>query len=1293
MVIEWFPRVLRAFRRSQLRFGRRPRQLRHALWTTHLASGTQPLEERVLLAVDLQPYALSGWSNKVVVSTQPGTNTDASAYTIGDYNYYLDAGMANFGTTNASAFHSTLTLDGTYQVTINSSSGLQSFFAASMQDYQFNTGFLSAGSHSYVFNVDSANEVSESDETNNSYTRSITVGLPSSSTSLSIPTVDILSATSGDWLETAGTIAANVSKIYSFSLANPSGLFLDLDSRDISSPLSGTLNAAMALYDVSGNLLATNDNGFDFRGFNTPSTVVSTASAAGFLDPAIYADLAAGNYYIAVAGVSGTTGEFKLRALADSNYSATVPVFNSNPGATDTLYLDFDGYSATDAWGTYSATPYSLDGNSSTFSPGERLAMKNLCRTTSEDYSPFNLNVTPVAPGSIVDGQSLRMVATNSSPSIVGQPSGTLGVALRPSYSNGTANDNVAFLFHSEFETYNGFGASLDGKIMAGGLEEGDTVSHEFGHSLGLRHYNSQTGNFAGNADIIPNAILATPKTGLSRAIWATGNADAGSNTTVSQDDVAVISSVGNTIGYRTDDYGDTAGSATTLVLSGASYSVNGIIQTIGDKDYFKFYASGSTTISVDVDEYINDLNTQLFLYSSDGVTQIGSSNPSSSYDATITQTLAAGDYYVQIASHGSYGEIGQYSLRIDLTENPPSITSNGGGATASISIDENTTAVTTVTATDPDSGASLTYSIVGGADAAKFAINSTTGVLNFVSAPNFDAPGDFDLNNIYDVVVQVSDGVLTDSQAIAVTVANINEAPAGTDNIVTTLEDSEYAFAASDFGFTDTSDSPANTLLAVKITTLPTAGSLTLSGNLVSAGQFLPVSSIGNLKFTPAANANGTGYASFTFQVQDDGGTSGGGVDLDQSPNTITVDVTSINDAPAGDDNTVTALEDTDYTLTAVDFGFSDADDSPADNLLAVIVNPSTAGTLKYDGNTVTGATTIPVADIDSGKLVFAPATNASGTGDASFTFQVQDDGGTANSGNDTSSEKTLTVDVTSVNDAPAGTDATVTTPEDTDYAFTAADFGFTDPNDSPANSLLAVKITTLPATGSLSLSGNPVTAGQFIPVAGIGNLKFTPASNANGYGYTSFTFQVQDDGGTASSGVDLDQSPNSITINVTPVNDGAPVLNPTGNPSLLSIPEDTFNSSGTSIKNLIAGTALGNSYITDVDATDPKGLALYSAPSSGGNWQYSLNNGGIWTTISGISPRPTPSSSPPMTPATPASASSPSPISTAPVRSTSAPGISPPAPMGASPTSPPTAAPRLSVLRRTVPPSPSPR
>ncbi len=108
----------------------------------------------------------------------------------------------------------------------------------------------------------------------------------------------------------------------------------------------------------------------------------------------------------------------------------------------------------------------------------------------------------------------------------------------------------------------------------------------------------------------------------------------------------------------------------------------------------------------------------------------------------------------------------------------PPAITSNGGGATAEVGVGENTTAVATVTATDPDANTTLSYSISGGADAGLFDINAATGALSFISAPNFEVPTDTGANNVYDVVVKVSDGTLTDTQAIAVIVANVNEAP-----------------------------------------------------------------------------------------------------------------------------------------------------------------------------------------------------------------------------------------------------------------------------------------------------------------------------------------------------------------------------------------------------------------------------------------------------------------------------------------------------------------------------------
>ena len=110
------------------------------------------------------------------------------------------------------------------------------------------------------------------------------------------------------------------------------------------------------------------------------------------------------------------------------------------------------------------------------------------------------------------------------------------------------------------------------------------------------------------------------------------------------------------------------------------------------------------------------------------------------------------------------------------------------------------------------------------------------------------------------------------------------------------------------------------------------------------------------------------------------------------------------------------------------------------------------------------------------------------------------------------------MTVNVTGVNDAPQGTSNTVTALEDNAYTFAAVDFGFSDPNDSPANTLSAVKITTIPGTGTLSDNGVAVSAGQSVTLADIsaGKLIFMPGANANGAGYASFTFQVQDNGGT---------------------------------------------------------------------------------------------------------------------------------------------------------------------------------
>ncbi|MBO0763811.1 MAG: cadherin domain-containing protein, partial [Hyphomicrobiaceae bacterium] len=133
-------------------------------------------------------------------------------------------------------------------------------------------------------------------------------------------------------------------------------------------------------------------------------------------------------------------------------------------------------------------------------------------------------------------------------------------------------------------------------------------------------------------------------------------------------------------------------------------------------------------------------------------------------------------------------GAIGTHDVAVSLVANhPPVITSNGGGATAAISYAENGIApVTTVTATDADAGQALAYSLDGGADAALFSIDPTTGALTFKTAPDFEAPADQDRNNVYDVIVKAADTgspSTSDTQALAITVTNVNDPPVITSN------------------------------------------------------------------------------------------------------------------------------------------------------------------------------------------------------------------------------------------------------------------------------------------------------------------------------------------------------------------------------------------------------------------------------------------------------------------------------------------------------------------------------
>jgi len=144
------------------------------------------------------------------------------------------------------------------------------------------------------------------------------------------------------------------------------------------------------------------------------------------------------------------------------------------------------------------------------------------------------------------------------------------------------------------------------------------------------------------------------------------------------------------------------------------------------------------------------------------------------------------------------------FTLTVKPVNDAPVITSGAGGDEASYTVLENSRAGTKVTATDPDAGAYQRYTIVGGADAAKFQIAYKTGELIFKAAPDFETPTDANRDGVYDVVVKVSDGKLSDTQTLHITVGDIaNELLRGT-SLDNTLQgsggaDRLYGYAGSD--------------------------------------------------------------------------------------------------------------------------------------------------------------------------------------------------------------------------------------------------------------------------------------------------------------------------------------------------------------------------------------------------------------------------------------------------------------------------------------------------------------
>jgi parallel beta-helix repeat protein len=354
--------------------------------------------------------------------------------------------------------------------------------------------------------------------------------------------------------------------------------------------------------------------------------------------------------------------------------------------------------------------------------------------------------------------------------------------------------------------------------------------------------------------------------------------------------------------------------------------------------------------------------------------------------------------------------------------------------------------------------------------------------------------------------------GAQSDSDPITLNVVSVNDAPQGTDTTVSTPEDTAYTFAMADFGFSDPGDAPANVLAAVRIASLPAAGTLTLNATGVIAGDLIAVGDIGAglLVFTPFAGANGVPYASFSFQVQDDGGVAAGGVDLDPTPNTLTINVTAVNDEPVAND--VSASGNEDDAQIAITLTGSDLEGPLASFRLATL--PAN-GLLYTDARLTTLALTGTdyAAAGNALTLYFVPAANWNGS--TTFQFTATDGGGLSDA-----SAATATVNVAPVNDTPAAVG---------DAAATNENIPVTSGNVL-ANDSLGDAPTTIVAFDALSVQGGTV-------VLGAGAFTYTPAASFSGT--DTFSYTIQDNDGersTATVTVTVANVANDPPVNIVP-------------------------------------------------------------------------------------------------------------------------------------------------------------
>ena len=343
-------------------------------------------------------------------------------------------------------------------------------------------------------------------------------------------------------------------------------------------------------------------------------------------------------------------------------------LLHSRPGAQRTIYLDFDGHTATNtAWNdgygiaSIDSPPFDFDGLPFSFSQAELERIQAIWQRVAEDYAPFDVDVTTEAPpaGALARSGSADLVF------------GTRVVITQDFVPGGCGCGGFAYLgvfdmtseyYKPAYVFYNRLGSGNE-KYVA------EAVSHEAGHNVGLNHDGTATSGYYTGHGSGETGWAPIMGVGYYQSLvqWSKGEYPGANN---QEDDYVVMQS--NMLPLRGDDHGDATATASTMSGS-ATLSASGVIERRSDADVFRFAAgAGAVSFSLAFTSPAPNLDALLELLDANG-NVLASDNPSTLLAASLDATLPAdGNYYLRVSGVGKgtvdtgysdYGSLGEYVL------------------------------------------------------------------------------------------------------------------------------------------------------------------------------------------------------------------------------------------------------------------------------------------------------------------------------------------------------------------------------------------------------------------------------------------------------------------------------------------------------------------------------------------------------------------------------------------------------------------------------------------------------